>query len=128
MSAVDPTGRLVTTTRDAAAVAAITAIVRGGEKASGDAPPYVVVVPLADRAGASERTGPPRQRRRLAACVPVLRPEGAGRRSPGGGARPRGDDSAPQHGPDHGTRHRADGSGRAAIYQIQVEGMGGPAR
>jgi hypothetical protein len=43
----DPTGRLVTLVRDAPTVSTITSRVRGGEKAPGDAPPYIVLVPLA---------------------------------------------------------------------------------
>lgn len=40
---IDPTGRVIVLIRDAAAVAAITPRVRGGEKAPGDAPPFVIV-------------------------------------------------------------------------------------
>lgn len=56
---VDPTGRLVSLTRDAPSVAAITSRVRGGEKAPADAPPYVVVVPL----GSVPFVGSPETRR-----------------------------------------------------------------
>lgn len=59
---IDPTGRLVTFTRDAAAVAAITSRVRGGELAQGDEPPSVVIraaLPMTPWVGSvdTQRTG-----------------------------------------------------------------------
>lgn len=40
---IDPTGRLIVLVRDGASVAAITPRVRGGEKLAGWKPPYVVI-------------------------------------------------------------------------------------
>lgn len=51
MSLVDPTGRLITLTRDGAAVAALTPRVGGTDRRKGWTPPYVLVVPLAGAPG-----------------------------------------------------------------------------
>lgn len=122
---IDPTGRLVTLTRDGAAVAAITPRVRGGEKAPLDAPPYAVVVPLpmtpwvgsseTQRAGAVtwrhaiRCVGPKHQggdREAVALGLAVVQTlHGAGPvtfPTPGGGG------------------------GKAGIYRIVVESMTGP--
>lgn len=124
MSVVDPTGKLVTATRDAAAVAAITTRVRGGEKAPNDAPPYVVVVPLAVApslmGGAGRRAGLAGWRHAFRCYGPKV--QGGDRQAEALGLAVM--TSLHMAGPL--TFAAPGGSGRAGIYQIQVEGMGGP--
>lgn len=121
MTPVDPTGKLVTLTRDAPAVAAITGAVRGGEKAPADAPPYVVVVPLAAGPGPGRRAGVATWRHAFRCYGPKVQ---------GGDRQAEAlalavwtslDEQGPIAFPAPG------GSGdRAAIYQLLVESMGGP--
>lgn len=125
MSAVDPTGRLVVMTRDAAAVAAITNRVRGGEKAPGDAPPYAVVVPIGMTPFIGAKNG---NRSRLAGWRHAIRcygpkVQGGDRQAEALGLAVV--TSLHQAGP---VTFPASGSGTAGIYQIEVESMGGPLR
>lgn len=123
---VDPTGRLVVMTRDDPAVAAITTRVRGGEKSPGDAPPYVVVVPLVP--GVPGLTGGAGRRTRLMGWRHALRcygpkVQGGDRQAVALGLAVMnalhlaGPISFPAPGGQ---------SGRAGIYQVLVEGSGGP--
>lgn len=123
---VDPTGRLVTLTRDAAGVAAITSRVRGGEKAEGDAPPYIVVLPIVPGApglagGAGRRTRVMSWRHALRCYAPKV--QGGDRQAVALGLAVMNalDMAGPITFPAPGG-----GSGHAGIYRLMVEGSAGP--
>lgn len=121
----DPTGRLVTTTRDLPAVAAITSRIRGGEKAPGDAPPYAVIVSLGMTpflgAGVGRRASLSGWRHAIRCYGPKV--QGGDRQAEALGI------AVVQglHMAGPVTFPAPGGSGaRLGIYQIEVEGMGGP--
>lgn len=121
---ISPTGRLVVLTRDGPTVAALTPRVRGGEKAPGDAPPYVVIVPLGMTpwvsSPAGQRLGVATWRHALR-CV-AAKAQGGDRNAEALGLAVVQDlhNTGPITYPEPG------GSGKAGIYRLMVEGMSGP--
>lgn len=125
MSVIDPTGKLVTTIRGNAAVAAITPLVTGTEKASTWAPPYAIVVLLAASPGLPGGAG---RRGGVASWRHAVRCYGP--KAPGGDREAERlaltvwdaiDRAGPITFPAPGNP-----DARAGIYQILAEGMSGP--
>lgn len=117
---IDPTGRIVTLVRDYAAVAAITPRVRGGEKAGGDAAPFVVIrrlssVPWIGNPG-TETAGVTTVRY-TALCYVAKNADGPRQAYVLAGAV----HDAIQ---DHSSITYSAGSGRAVIYGIQEDSIG----
>lgn len=125
-AAIDPTGRLVTLTRDDPAVAALTTRVRGGEKAPTDDAPYIVVVPLVP--GAPGLIGGQGRRANVSTWRHALRcyaakEQGGDRKAVALGLAVV--DALHMHGPITFPTPGG-GAGHGGIYQIVVEGSGGP--